>query len=187
MWTLSGLRVRIVWAIKLRKDGYVYGGSGHKNLSTQTKEGEGYLPAEDGCRGAPFIDQVGQPGPTSLGWFAPWLGFFSQHDHFPSVTFLLVCSTSCTAQTLSSTPFLALLVLPLDASCFESCLCSLAPLASHVTMNFLQSIACCPPMPILCMWSWWKLLGGHPMMYYGACMINLTRLPPSKHILWLSN
>jgi hypothetical protein len=24
------------------------------------------------------------------------------------------------------------------------------------------------------------------MMHYGACMINLTRLPPSKHVLWLS-
>jgi hypothetical protein len=23
-------------------------------------------------------------------------------------------------------------------------------------------------------------------MYYGACMINLTRLPPSKHVLRLS-
>jgi hypothetical protein len=23
-------------------------------------------------------------------------------------------------------------------------------------------------------------------MHYGACMINLTRLPPSKHVLWLS-
>jgi hypothetical protein len=23
------------------------------------------------------------------------------------------------------------------------------------------------------------------MMYYGACMINLTRLPPSKHVLRL--
>jgi hypothetical protein len=23
-------------------------------------------------------------------------------------------------------------------------------------------------------------------MYYGACMINLARLPPSKHVLWLS-
>jgi hypothetical protein len=38
------------------------------------------------------------------------------------------------------------LVLPLDASFFESCPCSLAPLASHVTMNILQSYACCPPM-----------------------------------------
>jgi hypothetical protein len=38
-------------------------------------------------------------------------------------------------------------------------------------------------MLVLCMWSWWKLLGGHPMMHYGACMINLTRLPPSKHVL----
>jgi hypothetical protein len=41
-------------------------------------------------------------------------------------------------------------------------------------------------MLVLCMWSWWKLLKGHPMMYYGACMINLTRLPPSKHVLMLS-
>jgi hypothetical protein len=24
------------------------------------------------------------------------------------------------------------------------------------------------------------------MMYYGACMINLSRLPPSKHVLSLS-
>jgi hypothetical protein len=24
------------------------------------------------------------------------------------------------------------------------------------------------------------------MMHHGACMICLTRLPPSKHILWLS-
>jgi hypothetical protein len=27
-------------------------------------------------------------------------------------------------------------------------------------------------MLVLCMWSWWKLLKGHPMMHYGACMIN---------------
>jgi hypothetical protein len=24
------------------------------------------------------------------------------------------------------------------------------------------------------------------MMHHGACMINLTRLPPSKHVLWLN-
>jgi hypothetical protein len=29
-------------------------------------------------------------------------------------------------------------------------------------------------------------LGGHPMMHHGACMICLTRLPPSKHVLRLS-
>jgi hypothetical protein len=29
-------------------------------------------------------------------------------------------------------------------------------------------------------------LEGHPMMYHGACMICLTRLPPSKHFLRLS-
>jgi hypothetical protein len=66
-------------------------------------------------------------------------------------------------------------------SCFESCPCSLAPLASHATMNFLQSYACCSPMLVLCMLSWWKLLNGHPMMHHGV-----TRLPPSKHVLRLS-
>jgi hypothetical protein len=67
MWTSSGLRVWIVWAIKLGKDSYVYGGSGHKNLSTQIEEGESCLPAEDGHRGVLFIGQDGQPGPTGLG------------------------------------------------------------------------------------------------------------------------
>jgi hypothetical protein len=31
-----------------------------------------------------------------------------------------------------------------------------------------------------------KMLKGHPMMYHGACMVRLTRLPPSKHALMLS-
>jgi hypothetical protein len=31
-----------------------------------------------------------------------------------------------------------------------------------------------------------KMLMGHPMMYHGACMVRLTRLPPSKHALMLS-
>jgi hypothetical protein len=30
-----------------------------------------------------------------------------------------------------------------------------------------------------------KMLKGHPMMYHGACMVRLTRLPPSKHALML--
>jgi hypothetical protein len=116
--------------------------------------------------GAPFIGEAGRPGPTGprLRVLLPASAFF-QHDHFSSMISLPVCSTSCTAQTLSSTPFLALLVLPLDASCFESCPCSLAQLASHVTMNFLQCYACCPPMLVLCMWSWWKLMKGHPMVH----------------------
>jgi hypothetical protein len=54
------------------------------------------------------------------------------------------------------------LVLPLVASCFESCPCSLA---SHVTMNVMQSYACCPPMLVLCMWSWWELMKEHPMVH----------------------
>jgi Na+/citrate or Na+/malate symporter len=31
-----------------------------------------------------------------------------------------------------------------------------------------------------------NMLKGHPMMYHGACMVRLTRLPPSKHVLMLS-
>jgi hypothetical protein len=53
MWTLSGLRLWIFSAIKLGKVGYVYGGSGHTNLNTQTEEGDGSLPVENGNRGAP--------------------------------------------------------------------------------------------------------------------------------------
>jgi hypothetical protein len=30
------------------------------------------------------------------------------------------------------------------------------------------------------------MLEGHPMMYHGACMVRLTRLPPSKPVLMLS-
>jgi hypothetical protein len=30
------------------------------------------------------------------------------------------------------------------------------------------------------------MLEGHPMMHHGACMVRLTRLPPSKHALMLS-
>jgi hypothetical protein len=33
---------------------------------------------------------------------------------------------------------------------------------------------------------WFEMLKGHPMMYHGACMVRLTRLPPSKHALMLS-
>jgi zona occludens toxin (predicted ATPase) len=33
---------------------------------------------------------------------------------------------------------------------------------------------------------WFEMLKGHLMMYHGACMVRLTRLPPSKHVLMLS-
>jgi hypothetical protein len=29
------------------------------------------------------------------------------------------------------------------------------------------------------------MLEGHTVMYHGACMVRLTRLPPSKHVLTL--
>jgi hypothetical protein len=46
---------------------------------------------------------------------APPGSVFFQHDHLPFGTFVPACSTCCTTQTLSSTPLLALLALPLDA------------------------------------------------------------------------
>jgi zona occludens toxin (predicted ATPase) len=30
------------------------------------------------------------------------------------------------------------------------------------------------------------MLERHPVMHHGACMVKLTRLPPSKHVLTLS-
>jgi hypothetical protein len=160
MWTLSGLRVWIIWAIKLGKDVYVYGGSVHKNLSTQIEEGEGCLPAEDWSRGVPFIGQAGRPAPTGLGGFVPLPGSISsQHDHFSSMTFLPACSTSCTTQTLSSTPFLALLVLPLDASCFESCPCPLLHLlhmSPWISCKVMLAAYPCLSFAYGLDESWWK-------------------------------
>jgi hypothetical protein len=51
-------------------------------------------------------------------------------------------------------------------------------------MIFLQNKALAPPHACPCMW--FEMLKGHPMMYHGACMVRLTRLPPSKHALMLS-
>jgi hypothetical protein len=58
------------------------------------------------------------------------------------MTFVLACSTSCTAQTLSSTPLLALLVLPLDAFAL-----------SHVHAPLLHMLSYGPP--------WAHYLGGY--------------------------
>jgi hypothetical protein len=52
-------------------------------------------------------------------------------------------------------------------------------------MIFLQNKALAAPHACPCMW-FDKMLKGHPMMYHGACMVRLTRLPPSKHALMLS-
>jgi hypothetical protein len=58
-------------------------------------------------------------------------------------------------------------------------------LASHASMIFLQNKALDAPHACPCMW-FDKMLKGRPMMYHGACMVRLTRLPPSKHALMLS-
>jgi hypothetical protein len=51
-------------------------------------------------------------------------------------------------------------------------------------MILLQNKALAAPHACPCMW--FEMLKGHPMMYHGACMVRLTRLPPSKHVLMLS-
>jgi hypothetical protein len=59
--------------------------------------------------------EAGRPGPAGLGGFLPLLAsVFFQHTHLCFVTFVAACSTGCTAQTLSYTPLLALLVIPID-------------------------------------------------------------------------
>jgi hypothetical protein len=86
-----------------------------KNLSTQTGEGKSCVPAKDEHRGCFY--RGGRPAWADRpGWLPCSPGSaFLQHDDLPFVTFVPACSTSCTAQTLSSTPLLALLVVPLDA------------------------------------------------------------------------
>jgi hypothetical protein len=48
----------------------------------------------------------------------------------------------------------------------------------------MQNKALAAPHACPCMW--FEMLKGHPMMYHGACMVRLTRLPASKHALMLS-
>jgi hypothetical protein len=52
-------------------------------------------------------------------------------------------------------------------------------------MIFLQNKALAAPHACPRMW-FDNMLKGHPMMDHGACMVRLTILPPSKHVLMLS-
>jgi hypothetical protein len=161
MWTLSGLRLWIFWAIKLWKVGYVYGGSGHKNLSTQTEEGEGRLPAEDGSRGAPFVGKAGRPG-----WLRalPWLGFlparsFLLHDFLARVLHEFhrlnppVHSFSC--------------IIGPSTWCFMLWVMSMLPCSTCFTGHheFPAKLCLLPTHACLCMWSWWELMKEHPMVH----------------------
>jgi hypothetical protein len=54
-------------------------------------------------------------------------------------------------------------------------------------MIYLQNKALAAPPPCLSFaCGLIKMLEGHPVMHHGACMVRLTRLPPSKHVLMLS-
>jgi hypothetical protein len=130
-----------------------------------------------------FIGEAGWPGPTGLGGLVLPLARLSSSVMISPLW--LSCQRAALVAPLKlSHPLLCLYywsfhLMPL----LWVCPCSLV---SHATMNFLYSNACYPHMLVLCMWYWWKLLKGHPMMHHGACMICLTRLPPSKHVLRLS-
>jgi hypothetical protein len=47
-----------------------------------------------------------------------------------------------------------------------------------------QGLGCPPCLSFAC--GLIKMLEGHPVIDHGACMVRLTILPPSKHILMLS-
>jgi hypothetical protein len=82
------------------------------NSSTQTESWMSCLPAEEEHQGC-LIGGGGWPGPTGLGGLVPSLAPVSSSTLIYFVTFVPACSTGCTAQTLSCTPLLALVVLPL--------------------------------------------------------------------------
>jgi hypothetical protein len=141
------------------------------------------LPAEGEHQGA---FKGGRP--AGLGRLA-WVACFSSRLQLaPAYSCLLCClwphaPRGCTAQTLSSTPLLALLLLPLDGfalSHFYAPLLHMPPWYSYKTRPWLPPHAC--PLHVV----WWKMLEGHPVMHHGGCMVRLTRLPPSKHVLMLS-
>jgi hypothetical protein len=89
----------------------------------------------------------------------------------------------CTVQMLSSTPFLAWLIPPLDCFALSH---SHAPLPHIPLWDSCKTQLWLPPMLVLCMWCDEKMLEGHPVIHHGACIVKLTQLPPSKHVLMVS-
>jgi hypothetical protein len=138
-------------------------------------------------RGAPwclYLEKAGRPRPTGLGGVLLLLAWF--FSSAPILAFLL-CDRVLhgVAPPKLSRPLLCLHYLSfhlIDLLWVTSML-----LCSHASVIFLQNKAWLHHMLVLCMWFWWKMLEGHPVMHHGACMVRLTRLPPSKHVLMSSN
>jgi hypothetical protein len=152
-------------------------------LSTQTEIWMSCLPAEEEHQG-----RLNMGRPASLGrpaWVAschPWLRFIPAHSS--SLCDLCAHVLHELHRQNSLIHSFACVIGPSTwCLCFESCPCSFA---SHASIFFRKPRPCCPPMLVPCMWLWWKLLTEHHVMYHGACMICLTRLPASKLVLRLS-
>jgi hypothetical protein len=166
MWTSSGLRVCIVWAIKLRNVGYVYGGSGTKTWAHKLKERDACL-QKTGAGGVPFVGEAGRPAWADRPRWpraSPRLDFlptrsFLLHDFLSRVLHELHCpkalvhSFSCIIDPSTWCLMLWVMFMLPCSTCFTC------------PVKFLQSEACCPPMLVLFMWSWWKLMKGYPTVH----------------------
>jgi hypothetical protein len=129
--------------------------------------------------GGALIGEVGRPGPTGLGGLVPLPGSVF------SILIIFTLRLMCPRAPQVAPPKFSHPLLCLNYWSFH-----LMPLLW--VMSMLLCFICHlefpakRPMLVLCMWPGWKLLEGHPVMHRGACMIFLTRLPPSKHVSRLS-
>jgi hypothetical protein len=146
-----------------------------KTLSTQTESWRVACFPKKSIGGA-YIGEAGRPGLTGLGCLWPSLARFPPAWSSPFCDFCACVLNKLHRPNSLIHSFACIIGPSTGCLCFESYPCSFA---SHASMNFLQNKAWCPPILALCMWPWWKLLEEHPVMEHGACMICLTRLPPS--------
>jgi hypothetical protein len=141
-----------------------------------------------------FVAQNKRCGCLSLRWLwttnlstrtKSWMGdLSSQVRSCLPCCFVTACSTGLHLPNVLVHSFACIIAPSTWWFHFESLPCSLA---SHASMIFLQNKALAAPHACLLHVVWWKMLEGHPMMHHGACMVRLTRLPPSKHVLMLSS
>jgi hypothetical protein len=147
------------------------------------KELDEWLTCQRGALGGFKRGEADWPGPTVLGGLLLLLApAFSSALHAP----LLLCDHVLhgVAPPKCSRPLLCLhdwslhLIVLLWVTSMLPCLTCLHEIPAK--QNFGCPHAC--PLHVV----WWKMLEGHPVMHHGACIVKLTHLPPSKHVLMLS-